>query len=70
MRQTRDARSQADAVESYLSNLNPAYRQAAEAEAQRTRLMEMFPQVFRGRPLTELLQQYPTSYGKLREAIR
>ena len=30
MRQLRDARSQAKALESYLASLNPAYRQAAE----------------------------------------
>ena len=70
MRQLRDARSQAEAVENYLSNLNPAYRQAAEAEAQRIRLVEMIPQIFRERPLEELLQQDPTSYRKVREAVR
>ena len=70
MRRLRDARSEADAVENYLSNLIPAYRQAAEAEAQRKRLVEMIPQIFRGRPLGELLQQDPTSYRKLREAVR
>jgi hypothetical protein len=66
MRQLRDARSQADAIENYLSNLNPAYRRAAEDEAQRARLVELIPLAFRGRAIKELLLQDPESHANLR----
>ena len=70
MRRLRDARAQADSVENYLSGLNSAYRQAAGAEEKQKQLIELINQSFRGRPLSELLQQDPTSYKKLRETIR
>ena len=67
MRQLRDARSQAEALEHYLSTLNPAYRQVAEG---RRRIQELVDSAFRGRTaLEEVLRLYPTSYGRLREAL-
>ena len=70
MRRLKDARAQADSVENYLSSLNSAYRQAAGAEEKQKQLTELTNQSFRGRALTELLQQEPTSYKNLRETIR
>ena len=67
MRQLRDARSQAEALENYLSTLNPAYRQAADGRA---KIKEFVEATFRGRTAPEeVLRFYPTSYGRLREAI-
>ena len=37
MRQLRDAKSQAEALEHYLATLNPAYRQAAEGRRKKSR---------------------------------
>ena len=67
MRQLRDARSQAEALETYLATLNPAYRQAAEG---RRKIKELVDRAFRGhtRP-EEVMRFYPTSYGRLREAL-
>ena len=70
MRQLRDARSQAEALESYLATLNPAYRQAAAASQKRTEIQEMADRAFRGRMAPEeVMRFYPTSYGRLREAL-
>ena len=70
MRQLRDARSQAEALENYLASLNPAYRQAADAEARRERLPKLIPASFRGRMAPEeVLRFYPTSYENLRGAL-
>ena len=70
MRQLRDARSQAEALEHYLATLNPAYRQAAAAPQRRTEIQQLADLVFRGRTAPEeVLRFYPTSYGRLREAI-
>ena len=67
MRQLRDARSQAEALESYLATLNPAYRQAADG---RERIKELVASTFRGRTAPEeVMRFYPTSYGRLREAL-
>ena len=67
MRQLRDARSQAEALEHYLSTLNSAYRQAAEG---RRNIKELVDSAFRGRTAPEeVLRFYPTSYGRLREAL-
>ena len=67
MRQLRDARSQAEALESYLASLNPAYRQAADG---RQRIKELVDSTFRGRTAPEeVMRFYPTSYGRLREAL-
>jgi hypothetical protein len=67
MRQLRDARSQAEALESYLATLNPAYRQAADG---RQRIKELVDSTFRGRTAPEeVMRFYPTSYGRLREAL-
>ena len=67
MRQLRDARLQADALENYLASLNPAYRQAAEGREKIKRFVES---TFRGRMAPEeLMRFYPTSYGRLRESI-
>ena len=64
MRQLRDARSQAEAIEHYLSTLTPAYRQAAEG---RQRINELVDSVFRGRTAPEeVLRYYPTSYDRAR----
>ena len=71
MRQLRDARSQAEALESYLTTLNPAYRQAATAAQKRTEIQEMADRAFRGRMAPEeVMRFYPTSYGLLREALK
>ena len=71
MRQLRDARSQAEALEHYLATLNPAYRQAAAAQQKRTEFQQLADLVFRGRmPPEEVLRFYPTSYGQLREALK
>ena len=70
MRQLRDARSQAEAIESYLAKLNPAYRQAAAASQKRTEIQQMVDRTFRGRMAPEeVMRFYPTSYGLLREAL-
>ena len=67
MRQLRDARSQAEALEHYLATLNPAYRQAAEG---RKNIKGLVDSAFRGRTAPEeVLRFYPTSYGRLREAL-
>ena len=67
MRLLRDARAQAEAIEHYLSTLNPAYRQAAEG---RQKVKELVDSVFRGRTAPEdVLRYYPTSYGNLRQAV-
>ena len=67
MRQLRDARSQAEALEHYLATLNPAYRQAADG---RRNIMERVDSAFRGRSAPEeVLRFYPTSYSRLREAL-
>ena len=81
-RQLRDARSQAEALESYLSSMNPAYRQAMDASARRERLERLartmpgvpiaaaIPLAFRGRMAPEeMLKFYPTSYDHLRMAL-
>jgi len=66
----RDARSQAEALENYLATLNPAYRQAADADARRERLAKMIPLTFRGRMAPEdVLRFYPTSYENLRGVV-
>jgi hypothetical protein len=67
MRQLRDARMQAEALENYLSTLNPAYRQAADGRA---RIKQLVESTFRGRTAPEeVMRFYPTSYGRLREAV-
>ena len=67
MRQLRDARSQAEALEHYLATLNPAYRQAAEG---RRKIKEFVERAFRGRTGPEEVMRYdPASYGRLREAL-
>ena len=67
MRQLKDARSQAEALEHYLATLNPAYRQAAEG---RRNIKELVDSAFRGRTAPEeVMRFYPTSYGRLREAL-
>ena len=67
MRQLRDARSQAEALESYLATLNTAYRQAAEG---RRHIKDLADRTFRGRMVPEdVLRFYPTSYERLREAL-
>jgi hypothetical protein len=67
MRQLRDARMQADALENYLSTLNSAYRQAADGRAKIRQLVES---TFRGRTAPEeVMRFYPTSYGRIREAV-
>jgi len=67
LRQLRDARSQAEALEHYLASLNPAYRQAAEG---RRNIKELVDSAFRGRTAPkEVLRFYPTSYSRLREAM-
>ena len=50
MRQLRDARSQAEALENYLASLNPAYRQAAEG---RRNIKQLVDSAFRGRTAPE-----------------
>ena len=45
MRMLRDARAQAESVESYLASLNPAYRQATDG---RKRNNDMMESTFRG----------------------
>ena len=66
MRQLRDARAQAEALEHYLVTLNPAYRLAAEG---RRHIKDLADRAFRGRaPPEEVLRFYPASYGQLREA--
>ena len=58
MRQLRDARSQAEALEHYLATLSPAYRQAAEG---RKNIKELVDSAFRGRTAPEeVLRFYPT----------
>jgi len=70
MRQLRDARSQAEALEHYLATLNPAYRQAAAAPQRRTEIQQLADLVFRGRTAPEEVLRFdPTSYGRLREAL-
>ena len=70
MRQLRDARAQADALEQYLANLNSSYRRAADSERHRERIQSMADSTFRGRmPLEEVLRFYPTSYDRLRKAV-
>ena len=67
MRQLRDARSQAEALEHYLATLAPAYRRAAEG---RRKIKELVDSAFRGRTAPEeVLRFYPTSYSRLREAL-
>jgi RNA-splicing ligase RtcB len=67
MRQLRDARSQAEALESYLASLNSAYRQAADG---RQKIKQLVDSAFRGRTAPEeVMRFYPTSYGRLREAL-
>ena len=67
MRQLRDARSQAEALESYLASLAPAYRQAADG---RQKIKQLVDSAFRGRTAPEeVMRFYPTSYGRLREAL-
>ena len=67
MRQLRDARSQAEALESYLASLNPAYRQAADG---RQKIKQLVDSAFRGRTAPEeVMRFYPTSYGRLRESL-
>ena len=48
MRQLRDARAAAEALEHYLATLNPAYRQAAGAEARREKLKKIYPSCLQG----------------------
>ena len=68
MRQLRDARMQAEAIENYLSTLNPAYRQAADGRA---RIKELVESTFRGRTAPEeVMRFYPTSFARLREAVK
>ena len=67
LRQLRDAWSQAEALEHYLATLTPAYRQAAEG---RGNIKQLVDRAFRGRTAPEeVLRFYPTSYGRLREAL-
>ena len=67
MRQLRDSRSQMDALENYLSTLNSAYRQAADG---RQKIKELVDSTFRGRMAPEeVMRFFPTSYGRIREAI-
>jgi hypothetical protein len=67
MRQLRDARAQAEALEHYLATLSPAYRQAAEG---RRKIKELVDSAFRGRTgPEEVMRFYPASYGRLREAV-
>ena len=67
MRQLRDARSQAEALESYLASLTPAYRQAADG---RLKIKQLVDNAFRGRTAPEeVMRFYPTSYGRLQEAL-
>ena len=67
MRQLRDTRAQAEALEHCLAALNPAYRQAAEG---RRHIKDLAGTAFRGRALPEeVLRFYPASYGRLREAL-
>ena len=67
MRQLRDARSQAEALEHYLATLNPAYRQAADG---RGKVRELVESAFLGQTSPEEVTSfYPTSYGRLREAL-
>ena len=82
MRLLRDARSQAEGLESFLvqreqedrclASLSPAYRQAAAAEERRRKIKKMVEEgLFRGRAAPEeVLLFYPTSYGRLREAVQ
>ena len=70
IRQLRDARATAEALEHYLATLNPAYRQAADADARRERLQKMIPLAFKGRMAPEeALRFYPTSYENLRGVV-
>ena len=67
LRQLRDARSQAEALENSLATLAPAYRQAAEG---RVNIKQLVDSTFRGRTAPEeVMRFYPTSYGRLREAL-
>ena len=67
MRQLRDAKMQAEALENYLSTLNPAYRQAADG---RERIRQLVESTFRGRMAPEeVMKFYPTSYSRLRDSI-
>ena len=67
MRQLRDARAQAEALEHYLATLSPAYRKAAEG---RRHIKDLADRAFRGRALPEeVLRFYPAAYGRLREAL-
>ena len=67
MRQLRDAKMQVDALENYLSSLNPAYRQAADG---RERIRQLVESTFRGRMTPEeVMRFHPASYGRLREAV-
>ena len=68
MRMLRDARAQAEAVESYLATLAPAYRQAADNGR---RIKAMVENTYRGRmDPEEMLRYYPKSYNLMREAIK
>ena len=67
MRMLRDARAQAESVESYLATLNPAYSQAADG---RKRIKDVVDSTFRGRAAPEeVLRHYPTSYNLMRAAV-
>ena len=68
MRQLREARAQAEALEHYLATLNPAYRQAAEG---RRKIKELVNSAFRGGTgPEEVMRFYPASYSRLREALK
>jgi len=67
LRQLRDARSQAEALEHYLATLNPAYRQASDG---RKHIKDLSDKAFRGRALPEeVMRFYPASYERLREGL-
>ena len=66
----RDARANADALESYLAKMNPSYR-AAMPDVQE-RLRRLINQTFQSRGMTgqDTADAFPSSYQHLRDVVK
>ena len=66
----RDVRANADALEGYLTRMNPAYRSAMPDVQERLR--RLIEQTFQSRGMTgkDALDTFPSSYQHLREVVK
>jgi hypothetical protein len=66
----RDARANADALEGYLANMNPAYRSTMPDVQERIRRLVEQSFHSRGMSTKDFVDRFPSSYGRLREVVK